>query len=325
MSKDGEVLPVEVPNGTPVLPEEVCLKLIDEIEQRKRDAKTIEVEEPEEDIELQSIWPQLSTVVKWMIESNNEEALKLLHLIIQQRAEEYQRKNPDKDVTSAIRSTIMSLIEREETILEDLMKPQLRRGQSVRHSEEEDPTESWTPNYVDALQSITTEEGEEDKIERYMRIVRLEVGRSLTDEEKKVIVKAVRATKETRKGDDRAPPWRKDKERPEKATSPFDEEEKERADERFKTLKNTLTDRIKRTEDSESSSSGEYTYDDDSEGDFQPAKDGTPITTTNQPKKEQMTTNTPRLQEKSHTEERRKIPIIQTIKKEKSPPKRKKR
>ena len=36
MSKNGEVLPVEVQHGTPVLPDEICLKLIDEIEQRKR-------------------------------------------------------------------------------------------------------------------------------------------------------------------------------------------------------------------------------------------------------------------------------------------------
>jgi hypothetical protein len=77
MSRNGEVLPVEVQHGTPVLPDEICLKLIDEIEQRKRKAKAIKIEDPEEDIELQSIWPQLSTVVKWMTESNNEEALKL--------------------------------------------------------------------------------------------------------------------------------------------------------------------------------------------------------------------------------------------------------
>jgi len=152
------------------------------------------------------------------------------------------------------------LIKREETILEDLMKPQPRRDSRDQSSKEEDLTESARPVCVDLLQSLKADEGEEDKIDRYMRIVRNGVGRSLTEEEKEVIIKAVRATKETKKGDDRAPPWRKDKERPEKATSPFDEEEKERADDRFKTLKNTLTNRIKKTEESESSSSGEYTY-----------------------------------------------------------------
>ena len=34
MSKSGKVLPVEVHNGTPVLPNELCLKLIEEIEMK---------------------------------------------------------------------------------------------------------------------------------------------------------------------------------------------------------------------------------------------------------------------------------------------------
>jgi hypothetical protein len=266
--------------------------LIDEIEQRKREAKALnKVDEPEEDVELQSIWPQLSIVVKWLIENNNEEALKVLHLVIQQRAEEFQKRNPDKDVTSAIRSTIMSLIKREEILLEDLMKPQLREDSNDQTSEEEDLMESARPECIDLSQRLKIDDGEEEKIDRYMRIVRNGIGRSLTEEEKKVIIKAVRAIKETKKEDDRAPPWRKDTERPEKATSPFDEKEKERADERLKTLKSTLTTQIKGKEESESSSSGEYTYEDDSEGDFQPAKEGTPITTTIQTRKEQHTSS----------------------------------
>jgi len=53
-----------------------------------------------------------------------------------------------------------------------------------------------------------------------------------------------------------------------------------------------LTTQIKGQEESESSSSGEYTYDDDSEGDFRPAKEGTPITTTTQPKSKRKIQNT---------------------------------
>jgi hypothetical protein len=65
MSRNGEVLPVEVQHGTPVLPDDICLKLIEEIEQKKREAKKqLSIEVPDEDIELQSIWPQLSTVLK---------------------------------------------------------------------------------------------------------------------------------------------------------------------------------------------------------------------------------------------------------------------
>ena len=190
----------------------------------------------------------------------------------------------------------------------------MRRSPRNHTSQEEIPSEKVKE------ERNTVEDSEEDKITRYMRIVKNEIGRSLSDEEKKVVIKAIRAKRE----EDRAPPWRKEKERPEKATSPFDAKEKDRADERFKTLKNTLTNQIKKTETSESSSSDEYTYDEDSEGDFQPAKEGTPITTTTQIRKEQKTTNAPRPQEKSHTEKRRKIPIIRTVKKEKSPPKQKK-
>ena len=105
-------------HGTPVLPDEICLKLIDKTEQKKREAKgSIRIEVPQEDFELQSIWPQLSTVVKWLIKNKHEEALEVLHLIIQQRTEDLQKRDPDIDVTSAIKSTIMSLIRREEGIL----------------------------------------------------------------------------------------------------------------------------------------------------------------------------------------------------------------
>jgi hypothetical protein len=37
------------------------------------------------------------------------------------------------------------------------------------------------------------------------------------------------ATKDSRRGDERAPPWRKEKDKPEKATSPFDAKETEEA------------------------------------------------------------------------------------------------
>jgi hypothetical protein len=157
MSRNGEVLPVEVQHGTPVLPDEICLKLIDEIEQKKREAKgSIRIEVPEEDIELQSIWPQLSTVVKWLIKNNHDEALEVLHLIIQRRTEDLQKRDPDIDVTSAIKSTIMSLIKREESIFEDLMRGSPRDN---KHSEEEVLTES-----VDT-ESLTVDENEEDQID----------------------------------------------------------------------------------------------------------------------------------------------------------------
>ena len=156
-----------------------------------------------------------------------------------------------------------------------------------------------------------------------MRLVRVEGGRLLNDEEQKVIVKALRATRDSRKGDERAPPWRKEKDRQEKTTSPFDAKETEKADARLQTLKETLTTKIKKPESSESSSSDEYTNEDDSEGEFLPAKEGTPITPVAQTRKEHAPTNVQKPKEESYTEERRRIPIIRTVKKEKPPVKEK--
>ena len=53
MTKNGKRLPVEVQNGTPVLPTDVCLKLIDEIEQMKRvKLSSIKIGAKEDDFEF---------------------------------------------------------------------------------------------------------------------------------------------------------------------------------------------------------------------------------------------------------------------------------
>ena len=79
MSKNGRRLPVEVQNGTPVLPNDMCLKLIEEIEQMKRDERRpVRNEAQEDDIELQSVWPQLSKVLKGLVENNDEKAVEVL-------------------------------------------------------------------------------------------------------------------------------------------------------------------------------------------------------------------------------------------------------
>ena len=68
MSKNGKVLPVEMHNGTPVLPNTICLKLTEEIEQMKKvKLRPIRIEAQEDDFELQSKWPQLSKGLKWLI------------------------------------------------------------------------------------------------------------------------------------------------------------------------------------------------------------------------------------------------------------------
>ena len=76
-------------DGTPVLPNELCLKLIDEIEMTKgANIKPVKVEKEEDDFELQSIWPQLSKVLKRLVENKDEEAAELLRLVIQRRQQE---------------------------------------------------------------------------------------------------------------------------------------------------------------------------------------------------------------------------------------------
>ena len=49
VTKDGERLPIEIRNGTPVLPNEICLKLIAEIERPKgAKIKSVKTENAEE-------------------------------------------------------------------------------------------------------------------------------------------------------------------------------------------------------------------------------------------------------------------------------------
>ena len=112
-------------------------------------------------------------------------------MIIQKRSKELQKRDPEVDVTNAIKSTIVSLIKKEEGILEEMMR---------RDPRDQDSPEEILSENVDN-ESLTLEDSEEDKITRYMRIVRNEVGRPLNDEEKKVIIKAIRATKDSRKGE----------------------------------------------------------------------------------------------------------------------------
>ena len=82
MAKNGETLPVEVINGTPVLPNETCLKLIEEIERMKRaKLRPIRVEAPEDELELQSIWPQLSKVLKWLIVNEVDKAVEVILVV----------------------------------------------------------------------------------------------------------------------------------------------------------------------------------------------------------------------------------------------------
>ena len=91
VTKDGEALPVEVKGGTPVLPNEICLKLIDEIERSKgAKVKSIKTEAAEEDFELTNIWPQLSKVINWLVKNQFKKAMELMRLVICRRRKEIE-------------------------------------------------------------------------------------------------------------------------------------------------------------------------------------------------------------------------------------------
>jgi hypothetical protein len=93
MSKNGKRLPVEVQNGTPVLPNDISLKIIDEIEQMKRaKLRPIRVEAKEDDFELQSIWPQLSKVLKWLIFNEVDKAIEVIKVVACTRKFELEKE-----------------------------------------------------------------------------------------------------------------------------------------------------------------------------------------------------------------------------------------
>ena len=81
MSKDGYQLPVEVVNGTPMLPHEECLKLIHQIEENKK-RKVMSVKtQPEEGFRIGSIWPQLKDLLTWLMKNDIMEGLELLKTV----------------------------------------------------------------------------------------------------------------------------------------------------------------------------------------------------------------------------------------------------
>ena len=77
----------------------------------------------------------------------------------------------------------MSLIRREEDVIREMIK---------RHLNEQDSMEK-TKSKNEDTESPRQNNSEDDKITRYMRLARIEAGRPLSDDEKKVIIKAMRA------------------------------------------------------------------------------------------------------------------------------------
>ena len=82
VSKEGMILPSHInKGGVPVLPNEVCLELIEEIERIKEAQKKT----TKEDVKLESIWPQLRNALNWLLKNHIESAAELVALILRKR------------------------------------------------------------------------------------------------------------------------------------------------------------------------------------------------------------------------------------------------
>ena len=68
ISKGNIVLPIELRNGQPVLPNELCLALIDEIEEAKA-KKLKSLKALDDDFTIKSTWPQLKKALTGFAET----------------------------------------------------------------------------------------------------------------------------------------------------------------------------------------------------------------------------------------------------------------
>ena len=87
MSKGEYILPVEIRNGTPVLPNELRLQMIEEIEEAKT-AQMRSVKAVEEGCQIKDIWPQLKKAINWLLKRGFEGATGLLVKIVCKRKQE---------------------------------------------------------------------------------------------------------------------------------------------------------------------------------------------------------------------------------------------
>jgi hypothetical protein len=94
ISRGNIVLPIELRNGQPVLPNEVRLALIDEIEEAKA-KELMSLKTLDDDFTIKSIWPQLKKALTWLMKHQFEGAAELLATIVTSR-----KKELDMEVTN---------------------------------------------------------------------------------------------------------------------------------------------------------------------------------------------------------------------------------
>ena len=81
------MLPIEFRMGQPVSPNELCLALIEEIEEAKA-KKLMSLKTLDDDFTIKSIWPQLKKALTWLMKNQFEGAAELLATIVTRRKKE---------------------------------------------------------------------------------------------------------------------------------------------------------------------------------------------------------------------------------------------
>ena len=91
IKREEETLEVQMINGLPMLDDEKCLKLIDEIEDfRKTKVKTLRAEKQEEEtgFRISLIWQPLKKLLVWLMKNDIAKGVELLKLCIIRRRNE---------------------------------------------------------------------------------------------------------------------------------------------------------------------------------------------------------------------------------------------
>ena len=104
ITKGKTKLPAIIKGNTPVLPLEMCLELIEEIEKEK-----MTIKDPKK-MTLDEAWPQLKYAIAWMLQNKVEGAMDLLNLIACRRRREIdlekkESSEPEKTESPKVEKT----------------------------------------------------------------------------------------------------------------------------------------------------------------------------------------------------------------------------
>ena len=106
------VLPIELRSGQPVLPNELRLALIDEIEEAKA-TKLKSMKMTDDDFTIKSIWPHLKKALSGLLKKQFEGAVELMVTIVSRRHKEIQME--ETKTQEQVKLMLEQISEREKT------------------------------------------------------------------------------------------------------------------------------------------------------------------------------------------------------------------